>query len=35
MVNVFSNMSSFVTFSLHKFNRELILNNAELYPLTV
>ena len=35
MVNVFSSMSSPMTFSPHNFNWELILNNAELYSLTV
>ena len=35
MVNVFSSMSSPVTFSPHSFNWELILNNAKLYSLIV
>ena len=35
MVNGFSSMSSYVTFSPHNFNWKLILNNAELYSLTI
>ena len=35
MMNVFSSMSSSVTFFSHSFNWALILNNAELYSLTV
>ena len=35
MVNVFFSISSSVTFSNYSFNYELILNNAELYSLTV
>ena len=35
MVNVFSSMSSFVTFSPHILNWELILNDAELYSPTI
>ena len=35
MVNDFYSMSSSMTFSTHKFNCELILNNAELYSLAV
>ena len=35
MVNIFSSMSSSMTFSPHSFNREIILNNAKLYSLTV
>ena len=35
MVNVFSSLSSSMTFSPHSFNWEIILNNAKLYSLTV
>ena len=35
MMNIFSSMSSFMTFCLHSFNWEPILYNAELYSLAV
>ena len=35
MMNVFSSMSSSVTFSPHSFNWELILYKAELYSLAI
>ena len=35
VVNAFSSISSSVTFSLHNFNWKLILNNVELYSLTI